>query len=1311
MSTLPPSESLSTRRQLELLRDLQRIATARHEVEQQVASDFLQATTAADKRAQAAQAKIDARFEKQKNDLEQQLGDERHQLTEAYQSERSDAQQRYHTLRDQAESERRHATEEARRRSREEAWEILAVFDAQKGQPQQREAERLAGLRDQLAEVQTLKQEASTILTMRRMPIPSEVADSTPVAELLAEEDPSSASGLPFEERLADVTTRVARVRELATKLYKQKLARLFEGLTPVGIVIGLAVVSYVAAAATLGPADAIAIAVGIAAVAFGGAVLWWSARPFALRAAQDLFQATRAEATAAEAAIQTAFSATRAQRRAEAVALIEKRKADLASLGFEIEQTLGETKLRVTEQLGSAGELFPAKLTQLRDKKQSATAQIDARLTGRLSELAEQHGAEVSAIEQRHHEEQQAAVASRDQAWHQLSDTWREGYQAIQQEAAAMRLACDERFPSWLSEHPPSFTKQQQPTLAVEFGRATVDLKRIKSGLSDDERLHPEETTVEFPTLVTLTDEPTLVVTASGAGKPQAARLLQAMALRWLVGQPPGKVRLTVLDPSGLGEGFASLMHLADYDENLIAGRIWSEARDIDEQLLRLTTHLETVIQKYLRSEYDSIHDYNAQAGEVAEPFQVLLINGFPSNFSDVACRRLLNLAASGPRCGVYVMLAADREAKPPHSFQMEDLLSDAVHIDWLADAKRFVWRYPAFEHLPLTVAEPPSDEQMVQIVRQAGEAAKAAIRVEVPFEAVAPVDESLWRSTCDHELRIPVGRAGANRLQDVRLGKGTSQHLLVAGKTGSGKSTFLHALVTSAALRYSPAELEFYLVDFKKGVEFKSYATHRLPHARVVAIESEREFGISVLQRLDEELTRRGEQYREAGVQTLADYRAARPQEETPRLLLVIDEFQELFVEDDKLAQEATLLLDRLVRQGRAFGVHVLLGTQTLAGAYSLARSTLGQIAIRVALACSEADAHLILSDERNQAARFLSRPGEAIYNDQNGLVSANEPFQVVWLPDSERAEWLAKVDAQREATSRASTETIVFEGNMPADVAANHELAALLAGNHDPVASTSQRGYLGAAVAIKSPTAAEFGRHGGANLLIIGNDQRAAIGMITASLVSLAAASPTCQIVLADGGRQGEPLADYWPAMGDALPGNFQRVVAHELSSAVNDIAVEVARREAASQHDAPPVYLVLHHAGRFRDLRRTDDDFSFSVDKDKPPSPDKQLATILREGPGLGVHVIVWCDGWNAATRLFDRATLREFALRVAMPMSAADSSNFIDTPLAANLNQHRALLYNDETGQAEKFRPYGLPDEAWRNGLLMDASGS
>src|SRR5204862_1815323 len=134
--------------------------------------------------------------------------------------------------------------------------------------------------------------------------------------------------------------------------------------------------------------------------------------------------------------------------------------------------------------------------------------------------------------------------------------------------------------------------------------------------------------------------------------------------------------------------------------------------------------------------------------------------------------------------------------------------------------------------------------------------------------------------------------------------------------------------------------------------------------PHARAIAVESDREFGLSVLQRLDAELTRRGEMFRKLGVQDLPAYREASKQS-LPRTLLIIDEFQEFFSEDDKLAQEAGLLLDRLVRQGRAFGIHVLLGSQTIGGTSGLARSTIGQMAVRVALQTSEADSQLILGD----------------------------------------------------------------------------------------------------------------------------------------------------------------------------------------------------------------------------------------------------------------------------------------------------------------------------------------------------------
>src|SRR6185295_11423613 len=184
----------------------------------------------------------------------------------------------------------------------------------------------------------------------------------------------------------------------------------------------------------------------------------------------------------------------------------------------------------------------------------------------------------------------------------------------------------------------------------------------------------------------------------------------------------------------------------------------------------------------------------------------------------------------------------------------------------------------------------------------------------------------------------------------------------------------------------------------------------------------------------------------FRKAGVQDLAAYRKTPGAEVMPRTLLVIDEFQEFFSEDDRLAQDAGLLLDRLVRQGRAFGIHVLLGSQTIGGTSGLARSTIGQMAVRIALQTSEADSHLILGDN-NSAARLLSRPGEAIYNDAGGLVEGNSPFQVAWLPDAQQNGYLARVQSRAAKLADQREPPIVFEGNAPAAIANNQPLMNVL------------------------------------------------------------------------------------------------------------------------------------------------------------------------------------------------------------------------------------------------------------------------
>ena len=86
--------------------------------------------------------------------------------------------------------------------------------------------------------------------------------------------------------------------------------------------------------------------------------------------------------------------------------------------------------------------------------------------------------------------------------------------------------------------------------------------------------------------------------------------------------------------------------------------------------------------------------------------------------------------------------------------------------------------------------------------------------------------------------------------------------------------------------------------------------------------------------------------------------------------------------------------------------------------------------------------------------------------------------------------------------------------------------------------------------------------------------------------------------------------------------------------------------------------------------------------------------------MKEGPTVGVHVLIWCDTYNNVTRWFDRGTIRDVAHRVLFQMSATDSSNLMDSAAASHLGPYRAIYYSDEQGEFEKFRPYAPPTMEW-----------
>jgi DNA segregation ATPase FtsK/SpoIIIE, S-DNA-T family len=1289
-------ESFSPDGPRQLLTDLCQLVNERISSEEKINAGLIAGREAADNRYEDSRSDLETRFKEEKEAAETQYAAAKKQVIAHYEFETRRVQKDYDSVRDEV-ALRFDANKKAlEKQLTEGSWEVVALSEAARGGSQLQVKEIVDGLELRWQELQTIHQQAVELLTRNGQwhdfPEPQ-------VEGLLLETNPA-------QRFMRALDLARVQYRTLSEQYLPRFFLRFYQGLWPLAIFLILWAAAACPSAWWFGWSDWrwVAVSGSAAFVVFIVAGSW-------------LYRVINRRTTIAYLALRhtmleaglnqpTILEAAKTQCQQHYGYIADRQNAEMKKTEEKFAAAMAEIERRKEQDLKQADLAFPPRLAEIVASRDRALPAVEEKYSQQLRYLQMRFNAESERIRSEH----ALAISENEDRWRRewitMSQLWFMGIERFSAEVEQIDRDCWDLFPDW---HTSDWSRWTIPTdipKAFRLGSGKVELARIKGGVSEEEKLRPAHTEFALPVLLPFPQHSLLLWKANGPGLAKAVDSMQSVMLRFLASMPPGKVRFTIIDPVGLGENFSAFMHLADYDEQLVANRIWTDAPHIEQRLADLTKHMENVIQVYLRQEFRSIQEYNEHAGEMAEPYRVLVVANFPANFSEVAALRLKSIVASGARCGVFVLLSADTKLPLSRHLQLQDLEHEALVLRW--DQSEFVWDHPEYGPLPLSLESPPQAELFREIVRTVGDQARFTGRVEVPFSCIIPPEDEWWTTESSTGIDVPLGRAGALKLQNLKLGSGTSQHVLISGKTGSGKSTLLHVLITNLALRYSPDEVELYLVDFKKGVEFKAYANIALPHARVIAIESEREFGLSVLQRLDAELRTRGDLFRNHNVQDLRGYRAVQPNARLPRILLIIDEFQELFVEDDRIAQEASLLLDRLVRQGRAFGIHVLLGSQTLGGAYSLARSTIGQMAVRIALQCSESDAHLILSED-NTAARLLTRPGEAIYNDANGLYEGNHPFQVVWLPDNQRDDYLQKIEQLAAMKHRASVPPIVFEGNVLANPKDNVGLQELLLADSWPETCIAPQAWLGAAVAIKDPTSAVFLRQNSSNLLLVGHREEAALGVLANSMISLAAQhAPSngnahdagARFYVLDGIRIDAPEAGIWNQLESALPHTMKIANPRGAAEVLAEISAELALRQEQSLEHGPPIYLFIFNLARFRDLRK-DDDFSYSsMDSGKPVSPAKQFNTILREGPALGIHTILWCDSYNNVSRFLDRQSMRDFEMRVLFQMNATDSSNLMDTPDASRLGVHVAIFYDESQGRMEKFRPYGVPSNEW-----------
>lgn len=1202
------------------------------------------------------------------------------------------------SLREKAKGELEEVNKEANQR--------VAEIDKRHTKAVEHSAKRLASLQERLATLARagtgLEQSAQAALAKHSLPTPA----GTETCQPQACSDSAQAIGLA-ETAIRSAQHHVHRLEHLplvqffASPIWWAICAAVFIAST--AITQSLTQLGWVLSAA--------------AAAAITGAVILTAlvgVRPWLKRSAAAEYPRLLAQLNLNSHYREKGSALATAEHENELKILNAKRDQRLAELHEWSGAQMREIKEKVQHAVSALRAKAQADKIQAAKGLDQQLADVDHRFQSRSRQESEEDELQKSKLDQQ-------LIENRSRLQEQIERLGRSGSLRLQSTTRKAnrflwlnRQWCQAAFPAWsrFLETPVNWPMTVEvPTIPlgqVTFHPAAVN--GVDSGQESSTQLpEPDDhaATVLFRPL-----EDDYLVIHGDPNDISVKNLVRNLVLRALTVLPVGKTQVCVIDPPGLGRDFGWLMALGDFDPSLVSHRVWTQAVHIARQLQNLASGAEDFIQQSLRNQYQNIVEYNRDAGGLSEPYRILVWNSLPNGLDELSWKSLQSLLDTGSRCGIIPILVVD-PAMNWSGPQYDVLMRRGLHLH-LGQNGLLKINSQRIEDWQLEPEDSPTEQQSDCIIQEVGRRALASSRVEVPLtrmldflnatsatgesDDVASQPESgmagCWQADSSRFLEIPIGQSGVGRTHSMKLGIGTAQHAIIAGKTGSGKSSLLHALITSALLKYSPQSLRLVLLDFKKGVEFQVYSDAAVPHADIIGIESHREFGLSALQYVDDCLQRRGELFRSGGAQDIASWNAAHPDRTLPRMLVVVDEFQELFVEDDKVSQAASMILDRIVRQGRSFGVHAVLSSQTLAGSYSLPRTTLGQMAVRVALQCDASDAQIIFSDDNPAAAR-LKYPGQAVYNDAGGRIEGNQPMQIGWLDKNTQMNWFAKLPkgyANLDSTTNRLGRTVVYDGNRPATWDGKNVnlgiATAIRELNRDAIWCAT-----GESVAISPAVVFPLTNQSGRNMLIVGGEDAmaaAVIDLVTHSLVRGSlnkGLSP--QVVAVQGAKPTDSHALALPERWKQLPCPCLVGDGREAATLVAQVHGQLTERMADEDKVAPPILLNLIQLSRLRSLRR-DDEFSFGPSE---ATPDKQLEELLRDGPSHGIHILIWAESYSTISRWLPRTALREIEIRMLMQMSTGDSSNLVDTVAAAHLGEHVMLLYDEATSQEQKFRPY------------------
>ncbi len=459
----------------------------------------------------------------------------------------------------------------------------------------------------------------------------------------------------------------------------------------------------------------------------------------------------------------------------------------------------------------------------------------------------------------------------------------------------------------------------------------------------------------------------------------------IENIALRIVMSLPRGHVNIKLIDED-FGSNFQTLL---GFSEEIRGKGAYYDDKEVLKLFDELKKRDSALIFEKLKNSYSSLIEYNMANDNEYEPIQLIIINNFPLFFNDLFIKYISNQLSKGSKTGTYFLIAFDEsyneKAKDP--INTDDIFKHLLKINNSTPSFINKGYESILKDLVLKL-----DDDMLDPGGNAINMFAKSFNKEDNTEIVS--DNPNVNKDISKGIIIPIGKTDKGKIINLDLTK--ADHGLICGMTNSGKTVLLHQIITKGSEMYNPQELQFVLLDYKEGNAFKVYA--ELPNARVIAVDSDIEFGNETLKFISETMKLRAALFKKNDVENLTDY-LEKTGNTCPVILIIIDEFQVLLEgnnSDRSIHENIKKLLEEIVRQGRSAGINLLLSTQTPTGV-KWNSSTMENMAIRIGLRMSPEAENYLFKHKKPIASEFTEKHGKAIYNSAAGVESESIIFNI--------------------------------------------------------------------------------------------------------------------------------------------------------------------------------------------------------------------------------------------------------------------------------------------------------------------------